>query len=410
MCTEYVPLDVRTSPLSTPRRKLSGITVRNIIFSSSLAHPQSSELSHKKAQKPKATIMNRQVESCIIIIKPHPHDVLCGRGAGVTKNTGNKCWHDLIASNRHLYTSVPRNQRPAICQNIVQAVRSLSPPGRFLAKDKNGVWYDIGDEKAQEKTAQAMRDSKKQNKMSALTLQSLSLGRGRAPKVEDSQDPQNLSRCNMPTNTAIKAAECSSDLVKPKLGRNTAIGEITCSPEIVKPKLGRIGTDDTFAKRIQALDFGKPFEQEYTFDSMRSMDTTIVSRDSSGSSTLTKYMEELDTVVEQCMQKDVPIPTAPLKRSFESRLSISSVCTFTAESIEQLEASLQDCSDMEIDLDFLLQADLPGGDAVMMDTSLAVPSIHTIESWKCSSSNDDPKYSLLRSRQLHFFEQNIQGQ
>jgi hypothetical protein len=47
----------------------------------------------------------------------------------------------------------------AISRSIVEAVRSLDPPGRFLDKDPDtGLWYDIGHKKAVEKTSQALRD------------------------------------------------------------------------------------------------------------------------------------------------------------------------------------------------------------------------------------------------------------
>ena len=41
----------------------------------------------------------------------------------------------------------------------MKLVRNLDPPGRFLEKNpEDGLWYDIGDKKASEKTAQALRD------------------------------------------------------------------------------------------------------------------------------------------------------------------------------------------------------------------------------------------------------------
>jgi hypothetical protein len=46
-----------------------------------------------------------------------------------------------------------------ISRSVVDAVRSLNPPGRFLEKDPaSGKWFDIGDRKAIEKTSQALRD------------------------------------------------------------------------------------------------------------------------------------------------------------------------------------------------------------------------------------------------------------
>jgi hypothetical protein len=46
-----------------------------------------------------------------------------------------------------------------ISRSIVEAVRSLDPPGRFLEKNPDtGLWSDIGHKKAIEKTSQALRD------------------------------------------------------------------------------------------------------------------------------------------------------------------------------------------------------------------------------------------------------------
>ena len=45
-----------------------------------------------------------------------------------------------------------------ISRSIVETVRRLDPPGRFLEKDQvTAKWHDIGDKKAVEKTSQALR-------------------------------------------------------------------------------------------------------------------------------------------------------------------------------------------------------------------------------------------------------------
>jgi hypothetical protein len=52
-----------------------------------------------------------------------------------------------------------KKQKMSISRSIVEAVRSMNPPGRFLDKDSvTGLWSDIGDRKAIEKTSQALRD------------------------------------------------------------------------------------------------------------------------------------------------------------------------------------------------------------------------------------------------------------
>jgi hypothetical protein len=52
-----------------------------------------------------------------------------------------------------------KRQKMAISRSIVEAVRSMSPQGRFLEKNlATNMWADIGDRKAIEKTSQALRD------------------------------------------------------------------------------------------------------------------------------------------------------------------------------------------------------------------------------------------------------------
>ena len=64
-----------------------------------------------------------------------------------------------MAANKQLYVTLPKRQKMLLSRSIVHAVRSQNPPGRFLQKDsKTDRWYDVGDQKAQEKTSQALRE------------------------------------------------------------------------------------------------------------------------------------------------------------------------------------------------------------------------------------------------------------
>ena len=90
---------------------------------------------------------------------PHPHDVLCGRGGGTNNHVGNSHWRMLVAANKQLYVTLPKRQKMLLSRSIVNAVRSQNPPGRFLQKEaKSDLWYDVGDQRAQEKTSQALRE------------------------------------------------------------------------------------------------------------------------------------------------------------------------------------------------------------------------------------------------------------
>lgn len=85
-------------------------------------------------------------------------DVLCGRGGATNSHTGNRKFRKIVASHRESYLRAKKRDKPAYAQHVLELVRnqSRSKPCRFLKKDLNsGVWYDIGDEKAREKVAQA---------------------------------------------------------------------------------------------------------------------------------------------------------------------------------------------------------------------------------------------------------------
>ena len=64
-----------------------------------------------------------------------------------------------IYPKQELYVSSNKRDKMAISRSIVEAVRARKPPGRFLEKDVDtGLWFDIGDKKAIEKTSQALGD------------------------------------------------------------------------------------------------------------------------------------------------------------------------------------------------------------------------------------------------------------
>lgn len=99
---------------------------------------------------------NYQLEG---IVTPHPHDVLCGRGGGSNNHPGNESFRELVNEVKFPYVNCPKREKPLIARRIVEAVRDQTPPGRFLSKDsKTGMWNDIGDGKAREKTSQALRE------------------------------------------------------------------------------------------------------------------------------------------------------------------------------------------------------------------------------------------------------------
>ena len=62
-------------------------------------------------------------------------------------------------------------EKPEVARTIVRAIRSGTVPCRFLKKDEDGKWIDIGDKAATEKASQALREkgeARKENKRKAV--------------------------------------------------------------------------------------------------------------------------------------------------------------------------------------------------------------------------------------------------
>jgi hypothetical protein len=84
------------------------------------------------------------------------NDVLSGRGGGTNVHPGNRHFRDLINLHRRAYLKARKNDKPAISRAIVRTIRENN--GSFLKRDeKSGLWYEIGDDAAREKTSQALR-------------------------------------------------------------------------------------------------------------------------------------------------------------------------------------------------------------------------------------------------------------
>ena len=92
-----------------------------------------------------------------VIGSVQPDDVLCGRGGETNHHPGNVQYRGLVKKYQRLYLKAKRRDKPKIARLIVDTVRRRT--GRFLKKDAvAGVWKDVGNNKAREKTSQALRE------------------------------------------------------------------------------------------------------------------------------------------------------------------------------------------------------------------------------------------------------------
>mmetsp|Transcript_27953 Transcript_27953/g.65738 ORF Transcript_27953/g.65738 Transcript_27953/m.65738 type:complete len:730 (+) Transcript_27953:259-2448(+) len=93
------------------------------------------------------------------IKEPHDNDVMYGRGGGTNHHPGNKQYRKMVEDRKVKYVNSKRLDKPLVALEIIREWRGQLPPGRFLKhNDKTGLWDDVGDKKAREKTSQALRE------------------------------------------------------------------------------------------------------------------------------------------------------------------------------------------------------------------------------------------------------------
>lgn len=85
------------------------------------------------------------------------NDVLCGRGGGTNSQMGNRRFRALVRDFQPTYLMAKRREKPKMARSVVLIVRNRG--GRFLRQDDtDGRLYEVGDEKAEAKTSQALRE------------------------------------------------------------------------------------------------------------------------------------------------------------------------------------------------------------------------------------------------------------
>jgi hypothetical protein len=94
------------------------------------------------------------------ITELYANDVLSGRGGATNSYRGNRAFRDLVKEYQEQYLQAKKRDKPAVASIIVEIVRKRG--GRFLRRcnEQQGelVWVDIGDDRAREKTCQALRE------------------------------------------------------------------------------------------------------------------------------------------------------------------------------------------------------------------------------------------------------------
>jgi len=95
--------------------------------------------------------------ACPVPSNVNSNDVLCGRGGGTNTQIGNRRFRSLVQEFQPIYLLCRRKEKPLIARTIVLIIRHRG--GRILKKDEvSGMLFEVGDEKAEAKTSQALRE------------------------------------------------------------------------------------------------------------------------------------------------------------------------------------------------------------------------------------------------------------
>ena len=134
-------------------------------------------------------------------------DVLSGRGGGTNNHPGNKEFRSLVDQYRSEYVLSKKWAKREIARNIVDSIRSDG--GRFLKKE-GSMWYDIGDQKAREKTSQALREGLAAKMRAAYAESSQSNGASSAPTCSPRQASSTPQQHRPETPAPVEATSSSS--------------------------------------------------------------------------------------------------------------------------------------------------------------------------------------------------------
>jgi hypothetical protein len=88
----------------------------------------------------------------------------------INSHVGNIMFRKIVDEQRPFYFAASKADKPLVALRVVQIVRKLDPPGRFLApmrdsernlvKGDGVIWYDVGNKKARAKASQCLRERK----------------------------------------------------------------------------------------------------------------------------------------------------------------------------------------------------------------------------------------------------------
>ena len=151
-------LKSRPSKITSPNKRKPS-TAAKAAIAAGMTQPQAArEINFDIHNPPLEPVTPPSKEAaCSLTSSVNNDDVLCGRGGGTNTQIGNRKFRALVQEFQPTYLLCRRKEKPLIARTIVLIIRNRG--GRFLKKDEgNGMLFEVGDEKAEAKTSQALRE------------------------------------------------------------------------------------------------------------------------------------------------------------------------------------------------------------------------------------------------------------
>ena len=92
------------------------------------------------------------------IKEPHDNDVLLGRGKFASEHPGNILFRQIVWELKEEYYVARKNEKTKMVHRIIDKIKSLDPPGRFLEKDEDLTFVDAPMDRVVLKVSQALRE------------------------------------------------------------------------------------------------------------------------------------------------------------------------------------------------------------------------------------------------------------
>jgi len=173
-------------------------------------------------------------------------DVLCGRGGLTNHHEGNRRFRSIVADHQGEYMTAKKHDKADIARRIVGIIREEG--GRFLksmegkASSGGGRWVEVGDQKAREKTSQALREGLDvRHSRFVKPPKTTESGNGNSSRPETHSTPRKRIRSDSET-IEFAATVPSVDCDMPRIGTE---GNDRCeSPALISEAGSATGSDD----------------------------------------------------------------------------------------------------------------------------------------------------------------------